>query len=76
MTNVYRCANCGAVTTEQGHLCKPEPVAEDCSYCGQPVENARHICKPMRGHLDYVCGSCGRPAARPELVCVPKKVPG
>lgn len=78
MANVYRCASCGTVTTEKGHLCKPEPVEGDCSYCGQPVENAQHMCKPMREKLEYVCGACGRPATatQPELVCKPKKMPG
>ena len=23
---VYKCKTCGAVTTEKGHLCKPQPV--------------------------------------------------
>ena len=75
MTNTYKCAQCGGVTTERGHLCKPEPVVDESSYCGQLAEGNRHVCKPMRAHLDYMCGVCGRPAAAPELVCAPKKMP-
>lgn len=74
--NVYRCATCGVVTFEEGHLCSPQPVEGGCSYCGQPVENTRHMCKPMREKLEYVCQNCGRPAEAPHLVCHPNKMPG
>jgi hypothetical protein len=74
MANVYECANCGTVTTEKGHLCKPVAVEGDCSYCGKPAKDARHLCTSMREKLDYVCESCGRPAMKPELVCKPKKM--
>lgn len=76
MAKVYKCESCGAVTTEKGHLCKPQPVKGDCSYCGESMKDARHICKPAREKLEYVCDACGRPAEKADLVCKPKKMPG
>lgn len=76
MADVFKCENCGAVTTEKGHLCKPRPVTDKCEYCGQEAQGARHVCKPMRTKLEYVCEGCGRPAEQADLLCKPKRMPG
>ncbi|GAB4255333.1 MAG: hypothetical protein Kow0092_00320 [Deferrisomatales bacterium] len=75
MADVYKCANCGAVTSEKGHLCDPQPVADKCGYCGKEVDNPRHVCKPMREKLEYVCEACGRAAEQADLLCKPTKIP-
>lgn len=73
---VYQCATCGVVTTEEGHLCQPHPTKRRCYRCGQPTEDARHMCRPMRDKLEYVCETCGRPTEEARLVCRPRKMPG
>ena len=76
MGELHKCATCGAVTKEDGHLCAPVPNLAQCDHCGQSTENARHVCRTKREELDYVCDSCGRLADRADLLCQPAKVPG
>ena len=76
MSEIYSCKSCGAVTSEAGHLCNPQPVEDICDLCSEPIGNERHICKPKLANMEYVCGGCGRPAERADLVCKPEKIRG
>lgn len=77
MGELYKCATCGGLTKEKGHLCAPQPVhGGKCDYCGEGEESARHVCRPMREKLEYVCDACGRLAASADLLCRPAKLPG
>ena len=73
---LYKCKTCGLVTTDKGHLCKPQEVkkAYSCEYCGMTVSNPRHVCKPKVAKLNYVCDTCGRVAVKKEEICKPAKI--
>ena len=70
MASIYACATCGVVTVEPAQLCRPVEQADAADYCGNaPARDT--MCQPMREHLTYVCGSCGRPGEQAELLCRP-----
>lgn len=70
MTKIYECETCGVVTAVRGQVCAPRGVEDKGSYCGTAPETGE-MCSDMKGHLAYVCGSCGRPAEQAELLCNP-----
>ncbi|WP_305043260.1 hypothetical protein [Geoalkalibacter sp.] len=70
MTEIHECGQCGVVSEIREQLCHPEERHDKHEYCGSAPERD-NLCEPMREHLGYVCGSCGRPAEQPELVCKP-----
>ncbi len=70
MTQLYECSRCGVVSHAGEQLCGPEERRDIHAYCGAAPERDA-MCADMRQHLAYVCGSCGRPAEQPELVCKP-----
>lgn len=70
MTKIYACETCGVVTAVRGQVCVPSGVEDKGSYCGTAPETGE-MCSGMKGHLAYVCGSCGRPAEQAELLCNP-----
>jgi hypothetical protein len=84
MANIYKCTNCGAVTTEKGHLCAPEQVAGKGEYCGASGKAAGQACASSaksagqacgsHQNLAYECEKCGRPAEQADLLCKPTKI--
>ena len=70
MTAYYECTTCGVVTKTREQICKPKELESKHSYCGTTPEEGE-MCQEMKGHLAYVCGSCGRPAEQAELLCNP-----
>jgi hypothetical protein len=51
---------------EVKHLLKqPATLAEGDGTTPETAE----MCTDMKGHLNDVCGSCGRPAEQAELLC-------
>jgi len=70
MKKVYECDACGVVTEVREQVCDPREVEDKNSYCSAAPETGE-MCSDMKGHLAYVCGSCGRPAEQAELLCNP-----
>lgn len=74
MFSNYKCGNCGVVTDNKNHLCKPEPVENKSEFCGSGPDRDSQICESMAQHLSFQCSTCGRPADKPELVCKPVSI--
>ena len=68
MTKIYECDTCGVVTEVRDQVCAPRQLENKGVYCGTTPETAE-MCTEMKAHLNYVCGSCGRPAEQAELLC-------
>jgi hypothetical protein len=74
MKTTFKCDRCGIISEAADHLCQPHELAGKQDYCGQPVKEAGPICGPMSKSLEYECGSCGRPAEEPQMLCHPAKL--
>lgn len=70
MSEIYECSICGVVTEASEEVCAPGLQEDIHDYCGTTRPRGS-MCEPMREHLTYVCGTCGRPAEQAELVCNP-----
>lgn len=57
---IYKCATCGALTTEKGHLCNPKRVKAievyTCAFCGATSTDPWHICFPKLEKMKYYYG--------------------
>lgn len=74
MDKVYECVTCGIVSKNERHLCNPAETKEK-DYCGHSSTlQTAMMCAEETRRLDYVCGRCGRPAEKPELLCSPRDV--
>ncbi len=70
MTRIFECGTCGVVSEASEQLCEPQRLENMGVYCGDRGPTS-HMCSDMKDHLAYVCGSCGRPAQQPDMVCNP-----
>lgn len=73
MGKIYACGTCGVVTRIESQVCAPKEQEDKDQFCGYSKPRAE-MCEPVRETLAYSCGSCGRPAQQPELVCNPLTV--
>jgi hypothetical protein len=68
MKDAYQCTKCGAITKDSSHLCSAQPVSQKSQYCGT---KSADVCDTKK--FSYECGSCGRVAEQPDLLCKPSK---
>ena len=70
MGKIFECETCGVVTKNEAQICTPKEKDDKKKFCGFSKPRAS-MCEPVRQTIPYSCGTCGRPAQQPELICNP-----
>jgi hypothetical protein len=71
MSRIYECQECHSAQTEPDELCRPQESWTPCLNRTVLEDNLRNLCGRAISQVNYFCSGCGRPAAEPELICLP-----
>ena len=73
-TPAFICAGCGAVSLDQGGICKPQGRGTKMDWCGSASGAAPSFCRNSVHNERYQCSNCSQVAVNPGLLCEPEKI--